>query len=72
MIHLEFTDGVYEVYFNKNKLIGSFVLQDDGYYGYYPNEPSGYWSSYSLRLIADELDKLNKEWDEYIKKNLES
>lgn len=71
MIHLEYQiDGVYTVYFNKRKIIGSFVIQDDGYYGYYPNEPSGYWSSYALRLVADELDQINKEWDEQIKKHL--
>jgi hypothetical protein len=71
MIHLEYViDGVYTVYFNKKKVIGSFVMQDDGYYGYYPNESSGYWSSYALRLVADELDELNKEWDEQIKKDI--
>ena len=47
-------------------------MQDDGYYGYYTTETSGYWSSYALRGIADALDKINEEWDEYVKKNLES
>ena len=71
MIHLEYiADGVYIVYFNKNKKIGSFIIQDDGYYGYYPNELSGYWSSYALRLVADELDQINKEWDEQVKKDI--
>jgi hypothetical protein len=71
MIHIEYTKaGVYTVYFNKKKIIGSFVMQDDGYYGYETIETSGYWSSYALRGIADALDDLNKEWDEYIKKNL--
>lgn len=72
MINLEYViDGVYLVYFNKKKL-GEFIVQDDGFFGFYTNEPSGYWSSHSLRLIADKLDELNKEWGEYIKKNLES
>jgi len=71
MIYLEYvTDGIYTVYFNKKKVIGSFVMQDDGYFGYYPNEISGYWSSHALRLVANELDELNKEWNEYIEKNL--
>lgn len=71
MINLKYVvDGVYTVYFKK-KTIGSFVMQDDGYYGYYSIETSGYWSSYALRGIADALDDLNKGWDEYIKKNLE-
>jgi hypothetical protein len=61
-------DGVHTVYFNK-KEIGVFALENDGYYGFYPSS-AGYWSSYALRLIADKLDELNKEWDEYINKNL--
>jgi len=70
MINLEYViDGVYGVYFNQ-KCIGHFTIQDDGYFGFYTNERSGYWSSYALRLIADKLDELNKEWNEYIKKNL--
>jgi len=72
MIHLSYViNGVYLVYF-KTKVIGKFIIQDDGYYGYYTTETSGYWSSYALRGIADALDDLNKEWDESIKKNLES
>ena len=63
-------DGVQAVYFNEKK-IGVFVIQDDGYYGFYTEEKvSGYWSSYSLRLIADALDEFNKEWDTYITENL--
>jgi len=70
MINLEYVvDGVFTVYFKKKK-IGSFVIQDDGYYGYYTTETSGYWSSYALRGIADALDNLNKGWDEQIKKEL--
>ena len=71
MIHLSYvTTGVYLVYF-KTKVIGKFIIQDDGYYGYYTTETSGYWSSYALRGIADALDKINQEWDEQIKKHLE-
>ena len=70
MIHLSYvTNGVYLVYF-KTKVIGKFIMQDDGYYGYYTTETSGYWSSYALRGIADALDKINQEWDEQIKKHL--
>lgn len=70
MINLEYViDGVYLVYFNKKKL-GEFVVQDDGFFGFYTSEPSGYWSSYALRLIADKLDELNKEWDDQVKKDI--
>lgn len=58
-----------KVYFNQ-KYLGIVVVQDDGYYGFLSNEPSGYWSSYALRLIADKLDEMNKDWDEHIKKDI--
>jgi hypothetical protein len=63
--------GIHKVYFNQ-KLIGFFVTQDDGYLQFLINEPSGYWSSYALRHIADKLDEMNKEWDEQVKKDLQN
>ena len=41
-------DGVHAVYFNKKRL-GAFVVQEDGYYGFYPDDLKGYWSSHALR-----------------------
>jgi hypothetical protein len=58
-----------EIYFNQ-KYLGIVTVQEDGYFGYYSTEPSGYWSSYALRLIADKLDEMNKEWDEQVKKDI--
>lgn len=58
-----------KMYFNQ-KYLGIVAVQDDGYYGFLSNEPSGYWSSYALRLIADKLDEMNKEWDEQVKKDI--
>ncbi len=71
MIQLEYImDGMYVIYFNKKEL-GSIVSQEDGYYQFIPGRSNvGYWSSYALRLVADKLDEMNKEWDEHIKKHL--
>ena len=63
------TPGVYKVYFNQ-KFLGIFAVQDDGYLQFLTDEPSGYWSSYALRLIADKLDEMNKEWDDQVKKDI--
>lgn len=72
IINVEFKEkGVYTVHFNK-KRIGTFVIQDDGYFGFYTEDNSGYWSSYALRLVADSLDEFNKEWDTYLTENLKS
>jgi hypothetical protein len=61
----------YLVYFKQNmKCIGAFSMDVDGYYYFWSNNDSGCWSSYELRMIADALDKVNKPYDDYIKKNL--
>jgi hypothetical protein len=70
MIQLEYVaDGLYVVYHNKKEL-GTFVQYEDGYFNFLPKALPGYWSSYALRVIADELDRLNTEWDQYIQNNL--
>ena len=66
-------EGKYEylVYLKPNmKCIGVFSMDVDGYYYFWSNNDSGCWGSYELRMIADALDKVNKPYDDYIKKNL--
>lgn len=54
-----------EVRFN-NKLLGHFIMQEDGYYMFFCLEDNGGWSSYSLKLIADKLDEVNKEFNDEV------
>lgn len=67
---IEIENHVKEIVIN-NKSIGEFIRDVDGYYHYWPN-PSlkGSWNSNALRLIADELDRVNKEWDTHVIKHL--
>jgi len=54
--------GVYELLIN-NKSIGEYILDADGYYYFWQNpELRGSWNSNALRVIADEMDKLNKRF----------
>lgn len=46
----------------QNSHIGDAVVNDDGYYVFFAVERGGYWESHVLRHIADELDRLNREW----------
>jgi len=70
MINLEKqTNTSYKVLFN-TKYLGMAEMDESGFYNFYSNDNSGYWPSYALRLIADKLDELNKEWSDYIKENL--
>lgn len=36
---------------------------EDGYKVWWPLHGTGYLSSFDLRVIADYLDELNKDWD---------
>lgn len=42
-----------------------FVMLEDGFYYYWP-KGKGAIPAYQLRLLADELDKRNKEWNDRI------
>jgi hypothetical protein len=39
------------------------VTADDGYKVFWPTKNNGYYGAYLLRIIADELDKRNEQWD---------
>jgi hypothetical protein len=61
----ELTPGLFELFYG-NKNIGHAIKDIDGYFYYQANKEKGYWSPYSLRLIADCLDELNKPHEEQI------
>lgn len=48
-----------------------FVTLDDGYVHLWPQgSPNGAWTSWHLRVLADELDRRNRAWDAMIRKQL--
>jgi hypothetical protein len=49
------------------RLIGYFLMDVDGYYYFdYVTGPNGLWTSYSLRMVADLLEEMNKPYDDKI------
>ena len=57
----------YRLFSDNGKEIGSFQLDVNGYYYFYTDEEtSGGWESYSLREIADELNRINKPYEDSI------
>jgi hypothetical protein len=51
-----------------NKLVGSFIMDVDGYYYFEKTtQGNGFWTSHSLRMIADLLDSINKPHNDKIK-----
>lgn len=66
----------YRLFADNGKDIGSFQLDTDGFYYFWQDEDLvGCWSAHSLREIADELDKINKSYrnfiEEYFRKESE-
>ena len=55
----------YEVYFNGQHL-GYFYLEIDGLYVFIPKSDIGYWNEFSLRMIVDKLEELNKQHNDRI------
>ena len=49
-----------------------FVRDVDGFLYYFPTVGGGHFSSDILRIIADELDKRNKPWQDQIEKDFEA
>lgn len=79
------TNNDYRVYFCSNGEVidesngvdlGNFIRDIDGFFYFDPIRKDGYWSSYSMRLVSNKLDELNKpyndELDEYFKKHGEN
>jgi len=53
-----------DVYLGTQK-VGLFYLEVDGFW-VFNSTGDGYWNEFSLRLIADRLEELNKSWNEQI------
>ena len=46
---------------------GDFVMGEDGYYVFWPTGSNrGALTPRDLRILADELDRLNAPWDEIV------
>ncbi len=50
-----------------------FLTLEDGYWYFWPAETNqGAYSAYNLREIADELDAMNKPWDDSVNEFFQS
>lgn len=72
MIKLQKIDNLkYEVLFKLNdRKIGDFLMENDGYFYFFPILNGGFWEAHILIEIGNKLNELNKEWDETIQKEL--
>lgn len=54
----------------RQKVAKELEVMEDGYKVWWPLHGSGYLNSFDLRVIADYLDELNKDWDTQIDETL--
>lgn len=61
----------HKVIFDNKTHIGYFIMDIDGYY-YFDTltNSKGWFTSYSLRMVADLLDVMNKPYDDKLNKEL--
>jgi hypothetical protein len=60
----------YDVFWSNGKHIGEIYPLDDGFFHWDSGERNGVWSEYGLECISLLLKEMNKEWREFIDKNL--
>lgn len=58
----------YRVQWQHGKDIGDFIMDVDGSFYYKPCLGGGTWSAHTMKVIAAELDGLNKSMDDEIAK----
>ena len=50
----------------RKRCLSEIETGEDGYKCWWPPQPCGYLNATDLRIIADYLDELNKDWDEEV------
>ena len=62
-------DKDFKVFTDTGKLLGEFIMDCDGFRYYVREETNSGWeNSFSLRLVADKLDEVNKPYNDVIDK----
>lgn len=62
-------DHYLKVYWSNN-YIGDFVMDDAGFFMWRTMLDSQWWGAHPLRVIADKLDELNKDWADEVAREL--
>lgn len=52
--------------------IGEFEISDDGYYHFWPDQSrKGYWSQELITALGEALERINKNWDRQVRKDIQ-
>ncbi len=59
-----------QLFYDNGAEIGHVYQEVDGYWVFQPDPGKGYMNEFLLRVVADKLEEMNKEWHEEIMRTL--
>ena len=65
LIYKQINSQKFEVLTLNNMLVGSLIMDVDGYFYFWPSN-DGCWPSHIMHSIANKLDEINKPWNDEI------
>jgi len=67
----ELNNGAYRVHYGgSSEHLGLIYKEVDGFYVFNVRNNNGFWDAYIMRLIADKLDEMNKDYADLVNKEL--
>jgi hypothetical protein len=64
------SENDYLVVFENGVILGHLLKEVDGYFVFYPELRGGFWESLIMRILADKMDDLNRDWDEIVQREI--
>lgn len=64
MIYTKINDSHYQVNSTNGVLMGDIMVDNDGFYYFWPDLRQGAWSASFLLELSYKIDVLNKPWEE--------
>jgi hypothetical protein len=64
------SENDYLIVFENGICLGHLLKEVDGYFVYYPETRGGFMESWIMRIIADKMDDLNRDWDETARREI--
>lgn len=58
----------YDLYYHNGVHMGEVMIDEDGFYKFWPNDTKGYWDEHMLFLVGNLLKEKNKAWNEELER----
>jgi hypothetical protein len=68
MIYTKINNSHYQVNHTNNVLMGDIMMDNDGFFYFWPDLKGGFWEAYILLELGNKLNELNKPWEDEVNK----